>query len=101
MRRSILQAHQRGDEGGEEFCIALLETDSPGASYIAGRIRQTLAETRIERSDGALIPPPTVSQGIAIFPEHGRDGAVLIDLADAALYRAKKLGRDQISVAAA
>ena len=89
-----------GRWGGEEFCIALLDTDGPGASYIASRIRRTLAETRIERSDGAQIPPPTISQGIATFPEHGRDGAVLIDLADAALYRAKKLGRDQVSVAA-
>ncbi|HEX7587316.1 MAG TPA: GAF domain-containing protein [Anaerolineae bacterium] len=90
-----------GRWGGEEFCIALLETDSPGACYIAGRIRETLAETRIEQADGTVIPPPTVSQGIAIFPEHGRDGAALVDLADVALYRAKKLGRDQISVAAA
>ena len=89
-----------GRWGGEEFCIALLNTDNSGASYIAGRIRQTLAETRIEQPDGTLIPPPTVSQGIAVFPDHGADGAGLIDLADTALYRAKKLGRDQISIAA-
>jgi diguanylate cyclase (GGDEF)-like protein len=90
-----------GRWGGEEFCIALLETECSSASYIAGRIRQTLAETRIEQPNGGVIPPPTVSQGIAVFPEHGQDGVALIDLADAALYRAKKLGRDQISVTGA
>jgi diguanylate cyclase (GGDEF)-like protein len=88
-----------GRWGGEEFCIALLETDAASASYIAERVRQTLAETRIVQKDGTLIPPPTVSQGIAVFPVHARDGAMLVDLADAALYRAKKYGRDQISVA--
>jgi diguanylate cyclase (GGDEF)-like protein len=100
----VIRAHVHtsdlvGRWGGEEFCIALPTTEADSASNIAQRIRQTLAETRIVQKDGTLIPPPTVSQGIAIFPVHAQDGAMLIDLADAALYRAKKHGRDQISVA--
>jgi diguanylate cyclase (GGDEF)-like protein len=99
IRAHVHESDLVGRWGGEEFCIALLETDSPGALYIAERIRQTLAETHIEQKDGTVILPPTVSQGIAIFPEHGGDGAILIDLADTALYRAKEHGRDQISIA--
>ncbi len=87
-----------GRWGGEEFCIALPENDAAGTLRVAERIRQTLRETRLEDKDGAAIPPPTVSQGIACFPAHARDAAGLIDRADVALYRAKSSGRDQVQV---
>ncbi len=90
-----------GRWGGEEFGIALLRTDAAGALRVAERIRQTLAATRVENRDGATIPSPTVSQGIASYPAHTQDAATLIDLADAALYRAKSHGRDQICVTGA
>ena len=90
-----------GRWGGEEFCIALLDTDTVSATAVAERIRQTLASTRIEKKEGTLIPPPTVSQGIATFPIHAQDAATLIDLADAALYQVKSQGRDQIHAAGA
>jgi len=88
-----------GRWGGEEFGIALLGTDTADTLYVAQRIRQTLEEMRIEKKDGSLIPPPTISQGLASFPAHAPDAATLIDLADAALYRAKARGRDQVCVA--
>ena len=88
-----------GRWGGEEFCVALLDTDTASATAVAERIRQTLATTRIEKKEGTPIPPPTVSQGIATFPIHAQDAATLIDLADAALYQVKFQGRDQIHTA--
>jgi diguanylate cyclase (GGDEF)-like protein len=87
-----------GRWGGEEFGIVLLNTDVKRALLVAERIRQTLASTQLSQKDGHPIPPPTVSQGIATFPALASDYAMLIDLADAALYRAKARGRDQICV---
>jgi len=99
IRHHVKHTDLVGRWGGEEFCIALLDTDAPGAYAVAERIRQTLATTIITGKDGSPIPSPTVSQGIATFPVHARDSATLIDLADAALYQAKSQGRDQIHVA--
>ncbi|MCI0476213.1 MAG: diguanylate cyclase [Anaerolineales bacterium] len=87
-----------GRWGGEEFCIALLKTDVAQARGVAERIRQTLRVTSLTHKAGQAIPPPTISQGIAVFPSHAADEAALVDLADAALYRAKARGRDQICV---
>ena len=86
-----------GRWGGEEFCIALLGSDTASATAVAERIRQSLAMTQIAK-DNTPIPPPTISQGIATFPIHAQDGATLIDKADSALYRVKSHGRDQICI---
>jgi diguanylate cyclase (GGDEF)-like protein len=88
-----------GRWGGEEFGIALLETDAADARQVAQRIRQTLAETHLPQKDGKPILPPTASQGIASCPKHAQDTDALIDLADRALYQAKTRGRDQIKTA--
>jgi diguanylate cyclase (GGDEF)-like protein len=45
--------------------------------------------------------PITISIGLAVFPENGRSGSSLIQAADAALYRAKKKGRDRVIAVAA
>ena len=41
---------------------------------------------------------PTVSMGIAIFPDHGEDAEGLLRSADFAMYRAKRLGNDSYLV---
>ena len=41
----------------------------------------------------------TVSVGVALFPDHGRNLEDLFQAADAALYEAKKKGRDRIVAA--
>jgi diguanylate cyclase (GGDEF)-like protein len=41
----------------------------------------------------------TASAGVAAFPEHGTEPKALIDAADAAMYRAKKEGRDRVVAA--
>lgn len=101
IRAHVKHSDLVGRWGGEEFGVALLDNDTPSTLYVAERIRQTLVATRIETKDGKPILPPTISQGIASFPVHTQDTATLIDLADAALYRAKSSGRDQVSFAGA
>ena len=98
IRAHVHETDLVGRWGGEEFGVALLNTDAARARLIAERIRETLVATPLTQKNGAPISPPTVSQGIATLPTHTSDEATLIDLADAALYRAKARGRDQIRV---
>lgn len=86
-----------GRWGGEEFGIVLPGVSRTQARQIAERIRITLAHNPVRDLHGRAIPAPTVSQGIAIYPEDATNIEELIDKADAALYHAKDLGRNQIS----
>jgi two-component system cell cycle response regulator len=86
--------------GGEEFVLILPETDLDGATLAAGKICEIVRQRRF----GAAGEEPirvTVSVGIAVYPEHGTNGAALIKSADAALYDAKESGRDGYWVASA
>ncbi len=79
--------------GGEEFLILLTDTTLAGAADAAQRIRSNLAH---EVFPGG---PVTLSIGIAEFPEHGETVEAVIASADAALYRAKRDGRDRVVAA--
>lgn len=82
--------------GGEEFCILLPETDLPAARAAAERIR-----ARIARGDGLEggAAGATISVGVADSTDvDSLDG--LMHRADAAVYRAKRCGRDCIAEAA-
>ena len=76
--------------GGEEFVVLLPETEAAGAIETAHRIRSRLA--REDKSKGTL----SVSFGVAQFPEDGDTPEALLARADAALYRAKREGRDRV-----
>jgi diguanylate cyclase (GGDEF)-like protein len=85
-----------GRWGGEEFVILLPNTGGLQALVVAERIRKTMSEMFLQGRDGKHLPVPTVSQGIAVFPQETDDASRLIDLADQRLYLAKERGRDQI-----
>jgi diguanylate cyclase (GGDEF)-like protein len=87
-----------GRWGGEEFGIVLPRADREQAQIVAQRIRHTLATMSLTDGKGHEVPKPTVSQGIATYPTTASSAEELIDLADAALYRAKARGRDQVDV---
>ena len=54
---------------------------------------------RLRVSDkGRLLGPVTISIGLAAYPEHGLAGDTLLHAADAALYRAKREGRDRVVI---
>jgi diguanylate cyclase (GGDEF)-like protein len=97
-----IQNHLKGTDvvgrwGGEEFGIVLPGVSRTQARQIADRIRITLARNPVRDLHGRAIPAPTVSQGIAMYPEDATNIEELIDKADAALFHAKDLGRNQIS----
>jgi diguanylate cyclase (GGDEF)-like protein len=79
--------------GGEEFAIALENCDVKGGMTMAERIRKKIALLHMF-SDNKRVPV-TFSFGVAVFPDHCSDKAVLIEKADQALYRAKKEGRNR------
>jgi diguanylate cyclase (GGDEF)-like protein len=79
--------------GGEEFFVLMPETEGEGAADVADRVRERLAA---EQLPGGGV---TLSFGVAEFPAHGDSGETLIAIADAALYQAKREGRDRVVVA--
>ena len=79
--------------GGEEFAALLPETDMSGALEVAERMR-----ARVERAEfpGRRI---TLSIGVAEFPRDGSTTQKIVEVADAALYVAKREGRNQVAQA--
>jgi diguanylate cyclase (GGDEF)-like protein len=80
--------------GGEEFLVALPDTNIDGAVMAAERIREKLAQTGMLVQGKAVTL--TLSTGIAEFPADGKSPEPLIAAADAALYQAKRGGRDRV-----
>lgn len=81
--------------GGEEFAVILPETNSEQAIEVAERIRKHLAEHTFWGKAHTPVNV-TVSIGIAANPTADLKSEELIEQADAALYHAKKTGRDRI-----
>ncbi|MHB1988508.1 MAG: diguanylate cyclase [Acidimicrobiales bacterium] len=80
--------------GGDEFVLLLRDCDEKSATDVARDVQSALAGLPSPIGEGA---PVTASIGIAFFPEHGPSLADVAVNADLAMYRAKALGRDQIS----
>ncbi|MBF6613124.1 MAG: GGDEF domain-containing protein [Chloroflexi bacterium] len=85
-----------GRWGGEEFAIILPDVSRAQAKLVAERIRQTVSTNVMKDMHNRSIQSPTVSQGLAVYPEDAVHIEELIDKADAALFRAKDLGRNHI-----
>jgi diguanylate cyclase (GGDEF)-like protein len=79
--------------GGEEFVVLLPDTDIAGAQIVAERIRQAVAGAVVMMSDESILPPVTVSIGIAPMKPFA-SAEDLLATADSALYRAKERGRN-------
>ena len=82
--------------GGEEFAVLLPETDLEGALVAAGRIRGAVAGDELVLSDEVRVRF-TASLGVAAHA--GDPPEVLLQRADAALYRAKADGKNRVAVA--
>jgi diguanylate cyclase len=85
--------------GGEEFLVVMGDTDAQQMLVGAERLRQMIENTPIRLPDGSM-QSITVSIGAAQYAGHP-DYEALLRAADAALYRAKKNGRNRIEVAEA
>lgn len=81
--------------GGDEFTALLPEVGKLEAFGIAEDLRQQLEQAGLEM-EGILLHP-TLSIGVACFPQDGATVEALIDAADRALYRAKRGGKNRVS----
>lgn len=85
--------------GGEEFVILLPETDLDNATKLANVLRETIKSKEIKnRKTGETLSRVTISAGVSLFRED-EDIKEWLDRADAALYQAKRKGRDCVVMA--
>lgn len=84
--------------GGEEFVIILPLADANATQGRAERIRSKLHELTVLHQ-GKSVGAVTMSVGVAVLPVHGESSKALLEAADAALYRAKREGRDRVVMA--
>jgi diguanylate cyclase (GGDEF)-like protein len=94
--RSVLRTRDfAGRNGGEEFAVMLPDTGIRAATEIAERIRAAIAELSLPGTDVSV----TASIGVGGFPDHASTPDRLERLADAALYLAKRHGRNRVELA--
>ena len=98
LQESVRDVDLAGRWGGEEFVLILPGTDLEGGAQVAERIRVALAGRTVLSADGAVIPV-TASFGVAAAPP-ASTAAELFSAADAALYEAKRNGKNRVETAA-
>ncbi|MGC1406003.1 MAG: diguanylate cyclase [Candidatus Dormiibacterota bacterium] len=91
IRKSDLAARY----GGEEFVVVMANTGRGDAELVADKIRSTVEAMVVRLDDGSEVRL-TVSIGGVTFPEGTRGARNLLDLADRALYAAKRYGRNRV-----
>lgn len=85
--------------GGEEFAAFLLDAEIAQALVAAERIREAVEAsnfTVIRQGRPAGKHKVTISIGVSSFPEDSLDPIELVEMADSALYRAKREGRNRV-----
>jgi diguanylate cyclase (GGDEF)-like protein len=101
---ALLRRTFRGEDvscryGGEEFVIVLADASLDAARERAEQLRRAVGELSV-RLRGEAMGGTTVSLGLAALPDHGATPDALLAAADAALYDAKRAGRDRVMCAA-
>jgi diguanylate cyclase (GGDEF)-like protein len=82
--------------GGEEFALVLPGARSEDASATAEKLQRLVETTAIGDDPDGPRARVTISIGVASYPQDARDLATLVDCADAALYAAKRSGRNVV-----
>jgi diguanylate cyclase (GGDEF)-like protein len=109
LRGAIRSKDLIGRFGGEEFVIALPDTDASDAAVTAGRLRTAVANSPLGAMLAGVLDNPrldpesvrlTVSIGVAVYPTDGQTVDALLERADRAMYAAKAAGRDRVKHAA-
>ena len=95
-RKCVRASDTVGRMGGDEFLAILPETALEGARGVAEKLRESLAAPYA--LDGATAHL-SASVGLSLFPDHGNDPEQLQRAADAALYKAKREGKNRTVIA--
>ncbi|MGB7922491.1 MAG: GGDEF domain-containing protein [Pyrinomonadaceae bacterium] len=101
----ITRALRAGDVasrfGGEEFAAFMLDADIAQGIVAAERVRAAVeahpfSMTKRGSTESERTHHITISIGVAAFPDDARDPIELVEMADSALYRAKRSGRNRV-----
>jgi diguanylate cyclase (GGDEF)-like protein len=99
LRRNVRKIDIVSRYGGEEFCIALPRVGKPEALEVAEKLRRAVGAAPLPSPEGVGPLRVTISVGVATLGIDADDVAGLIEKADAALYEAKRQGRDRVAMA--
>jgi diguanylate cyclase (GGDEF)-like protein len=83
--------------GGEEFTLILPDISPEALFARAETIRAGTRNLEVSHH-GKILGGVTISLGLSYFPHHGTDPDLLLQAADAALYQAKRSGRNRVSM---
>ncbi len=83
--------------GGDEFALILPETTSSDAGVLAERLRASFSNRVLWSATGDVVA--TASCGVAEYPDHARDAATILRMADSAMCKARKDGRNRTAMA--
>jgi diguanylate cyclase (GGDEF)-like protein len=96
LRETARDVDEPARYGGEELAVVLPQTDLGGAHHFGERVRRAIEALEIRRVDGQGVLRVTASVGVAaLAPGSSMEKDELVIAADAALYRAKRAGRNR------
>jgi len=78
--------------------ILLPETGTEACRNVAERIRMAVVHMNMPQVSEKPLPQTTVSQGIAVYPEHGNSLEEMLLASDSALYESKRAGRNRTTI---
>ena len=96
MLRSVRRSDVVARYGGEEFVVMMPATPKKNAAVMGEKLRRYIENFPFPGRESQPLKKVTVSVGIATFPEDGAERPELVERADEAMYRAKKLGRNAV-----
>ena len=99
LRRNVRKVDLVARYGGEEFCVVLPRIGKPEALEVAEKLRRAIAAAPLPGPQGEGPLRVTISVGVASLGIDADDIGGLVEKADAALYEAKRLGRDRVAMA--
>jgi diguanylate cyclase (GGDEF)-like protein/PAS domain S-box-containing protein len=97
LRRATRAGDVASRMGGEEMVILLPGADLLQAERKADQLRDQVSQLEMKQLGNAL-GQVTISIGVSVLPNHGEGAAELLRIADSAMYRSKREGRNRVSV---
>jgi diguanylate cyclase (GGDEF)-like protein len=101
MRGSLRDSDELYRYGGEEFLLVLPGVSEIEAFKLTERLRKAVERAPLTGESLEPVGPVTVSAGLALGPNHGKNFEELIKTADEALYLSKENGRNRVTIAPA
>jgi len=98
LEKNIRGSDIAGRYGGDEFAVILPGADHSTALAVGERLRSAMAECDFHHREIMPSGKITVSIGVAFFPDDAKDAVRLIEMADEAMYNAKRNAKNKVEV---